>query len=200
MSISKPLKILVTLETRSGMRGIMFDRYAGSNTASLRNEEKLYLSEKSEIILPPENIYSFLYATNTQSATKTLYDSRTYRTIARALACSVTIEEDKIVFNRGGNPIIFGALGKDERDPKSGVYVHHSVARLAKGIPNPKQRPVLPAPWSLSFSLFVLPSKELSVQDIKRIFEEGGTCVGLGTFRPQYGRFMLTRFEVSEVK
>lgn len=199
MPINKPLKILVGLSAKDGMRGIMFDRYSGSNNATLLPSEKLYLSKKAEIVFPSENIYSFMYAVNTPSASKILYDSRTYRTIARALACSITIREDMIPFTRDGAKIVFGGFNKNEIDEKSGVYIHHAVARLAKGIPNPKSRPVLPAPWDLKFTLIVTPSELISLHDIKRIFECGGESVGLGTFRPQYGRFILSEFSASEV-
>jgi len=95
-----------------------------------------------------------------------------------------------IPFLRDGAPIQFGVLTNDV-DALSGVYVHRSVARLDKGIPNPKERPVLPLPWSLEFSLRILPNKEIQEQEILNLFEDGGRALGLGTFRGVYGKFYV---------
>ena len=64
----------------------------------------------------------------------------------------VSIREQFIPFVRDGKPITLGKFDGD-KDPVSGCYVHRSVARLDKGIPNPKVRPVLPLEWALSFTM-----------------------------------------------
>jgi hypothetical protein len=71
------------------------------------------------------------------------------------------------------------------------LYLHRSVARLDKGIPNPKERPTLPTPWEIEFTLQILPNQEIKEQEIKNLFEEGGLAIGLGTFRGVYGKFAV---------
>lgn len=201
MAISKPTRITIVLQGLTGMRGIMFDRYPGSNRTELAAQEKMYLAADGKtLVLPSTNISSFLTAENTPSATKILFDSRMYKKMARSIATAVTIEEDEITFTRKGKPIKIGKFDEEGKDPLSGIYIHNAVARLPKGIPNPKSRPVLPTPWELTFHLIILPSKELNIQDLKRIFEEGGLCVGLGTFRPHFGKFRLVEFSSAEFK
>ena len=88
-----------------------------------------------------------------------------------------------------------GKLNSKEVDEQSGVYIHRAVARLEKGIPNPKERPVLPLPWSLRFDMTIYPNKEIPEQDIINLAEEGGIALGLGTFRGVFGKFRVARWD-----
>ena len=96
---------------------------------------------------------------------------------------------------RGDEPIIFGRMGKDETDPDSGVYIHRDTARLEKGIPNPKVRPVVPLPWEVCFTVTLFPNQELQEQQLMNVFSQGGIAVGLGTNRPRYGKFEVVHWE-----
>ena len=175
----------------------MFDRYAGNNQTKLEPWQKLYLeSGNSKVIcLPALNFMSFLSAHNTNSASKRLRDSRTFKKIANACLSFVTISPQMIPFLRDGKPIAFGQLNKEEVDPMSGVYVHRAVARLDKGIPNPKVRPVLPLPWSLAFTMTIAANREIQEVEIQNLIEEGGRALGLGTFRGVFGKFVVESWE-----
>ena len=180
--------------TLSGIRSIMFDRYAGDNKTQLNVADRMYLHE-GKVVLPTENIFSFLTATNTCSAPKRLLDKREYKDVCSAFQCFVDITPSDIIpFIRKGKPIIFGAFDND-RDEKSGMYVDRRVARLDKGIPNPKVRPVLPLPWELSFEISLLKNNEVNEAQLRRMFEEGGLVIGFGTFRGRFGKFDITRWE-----
>ena len=102
----------------------------------------------------------------------------------------VSIREQFLLFLRDGQPIKLGKFIGDH-DPVSGCYIHRAVARLDKGIPNPKVRPVLPLPWSLKFTVDIFPNREIKEQDIINLFEEGGRAIGLGTFRGVFGKFRI---------
>lgn len=106
----------------------------------------------------------------------------------------VEIGPSFIPFLRDDAPISLGKLDGD-RDPKSGVYVHRSSARLDKGIPNPKVRPVLPLPWALEFDFVMYPNREIKEQEIVNLFDEGGRAIGLGTFRGVFGKFVVERWD-----
>jgi len=174
-----------------GLRDIMFDRYAGDNKSKLLPAQKLYLTRDMVISLPAANLMSFLSAHNTNSAPKRLRDPRKFKAIANAMLSFVDIEEGMVPFVRDGAPIVFGGLDQEGRDVVSGVYVHRAVARLDKGIPNPKERPVLPLPWSLGFQLTLYPNDEVNEQEVRNLFEEGGRAIGLGTFRGVFGKFRV---------
>ena len=186
--------------TLAGLTEIMFDRYAGDNKTKLSWDQKIYLVPGTHTLaLPAINISSFLSAHNTNSAPKRLRDKRQYKDIANACLSFVQITGGKnypgyIPFLRDGKYLETGTFG-EERDELSGMYLHRSVARLDKGIPNPKERPVLPLPWSLQFTLSILPNQEIKEQEIKNLFTEGGLAIGLGTFRGVFGKFCIEEWD-----
>jgi len=187
--------IIVREVVLCGTRDIMFDRYAGDNDTKLEPWQKLYLEpgDSRVIGLPAANIMSALSAHNTNSFPKRLRDKRKFKDICNACLSFVEIDPQFIPFLRDGKPIVFGKFAKD-RDATSGVYVTYNVARLDKGIPNPKVRPALPLPWSLAFKLTIYPNKEIQEQEIINLFEDGGRAVGLGTFRGLYGKFIVEKW------
>lgn len=183
--------------TLCGTKDLMFDRYSGDNSTKLEPQQKMYLAPGNgpqAIGLPAANIMSFLSAHNTNSAPKRLRDKRKYKDIANACLSFLDIEEQFIPLLRDGKPILFGNFDGDH-DALSGAYIHRSVARLDKGIPNPKVRPVVPAPWELTFTLTFYPNKEIQEQEVYNLFEDGGRALGLGTFRGVYGKFFVKSWE-----
>lgn len=195
---------LNVIKRRVGLRGItpiMFDRYAGDNNTRLEWHQKIYLRQGTSLLcLPNLNVVSFFTAHNTNSAPKRLRDKRIYKAICNAILSFVQISptdsasHDTLLFQRDGEPIEVGTFG-DAKDERSGIYLHRSVARLDKGIPNPKERPVLPLPWRLEFVLTIYPNKEIKEQEIKNLLAEGGMAIGLGTFRGVFGKFEIDTWE-----
>lgn len=197
VKINKPTNTIRRKVILTGTKDIMFDRYAGDNKTQLEPAQKLYLQPSTElpvIGLPTANIMSFLSAHNTNSAPKRLRDKRQYKDIANACLSFVDIEGSFIPFVRDDAPIRFGSFAHDV-DETSRCYIHRAVARLDKGIPNPKVRPVLPLPWALHFDLVIYPNKEIQEQEILNLFEDGGRALGLGTFRGVYGKFRVDSWE-----
>lgn len=194
------LEIITRNVRLKGMTPIMFDRYAGDNNTRLDWSQKIYLIPGTNILsLPTANIVSFLSAHNTNSAPKRLRDSRKFKSICNACLSFVMIEAfdndpQYIPFQRDGQLVRVGAFQED-KEPQSGLYLDRRVARLEKGIPNPKERPVLPLPWSLDFQLKIFPNKEIKEQEIYNLFVEGGIAIGLGTFRGVYGKFEVESWE-----
>ena len=138
--------VLTRKVTLIGLTDIMFDRYPGDNKTTLQPEDKMYFARDGKtLIIPSANIHSFLSATNTDSAPKRLLDSREYKKVAAAFQSYINIEPLDIVMEREGKPIVFNGFINGE-DKKSKIYIHETVARLAKGIPNPKVRPVVSKP------------------------------------------------------
>lgn len=192
---SSRIEVVTRQVTLEGLTGIMFDRYAGDNVTQLEPWQKLYFApDGATLVLPALNLLSFLSAHNTNSSPKRLLDKRKFKDVANACLSFVTVSPASIPFLREGKPIQFGRLDKD-RDPLSGVSIHRSVARLDKGIPNPKVRPVLPLPWSLAFTVTIYPNKEVNEQQLQNLFEGGGIAIGLGTFRGVFGKFRVLSWE-----
>jgi len=193
------LEVVSRKVTLTGMTDIMFDRYAGDNKTQLEWSQKIYLVPSTSVLaLPTSNIVSFLSAHNTNSAPKRLRDARAFKKIANACLSFVMIRATDgsphpqyIPFNRDGRSIEVGKFG-DDREERSGLYLDRRVARLDKGIPNPKERPVLPLPWALTFDIQIFPNKEIKEEEIRNLFVDGGVAIGLGTFRGVFGKFEVT--------
>ena len=141
---------------------------------------------------------SFLSAQNTDSAPKRLLDSRKYKAFAQACGSFVSIGPSMIPFLREEKEITLGKFTGNkvgDKDPDSGVEIVFHVARLEKGIPNPKFRPMLSCPWELKFFLTLLPNRQIQEQQLINVFQEGLLCLGLGTFRGQYGKAEVVSWE-----
>ena len=179
--------------TLTGIADIMFDRYAGDNKTELPPEKKMYFgTDGATMILPAANIVSFLSAQNTDSAPKRFLDSREYKKTALAFMSYTSISPMDIPFIRKGKKILFQRF--TERGD-GGTYIDERVARLPKGIPNPKVRPVLSLPWELSFEITIFPNDEFTDEMLHDMFVRGGIAVGLGTYRGLYGKFLVSRWE-----
>lgn len=186
MAIKAITKKQVTL---TGLTPLLFDRYSGDNKTALTPDQKLYV-RNGKLMFPSLNIISFLSAQNTESATKRVLPPKEYKAVAAALLSSVSIDPVEIPITRDNKHIGFGGF-KDDEDKVSGMRVEYHVARLPKGIPNPKVRPMLPLPWKLEFELTLYPNDILNESLIERIFTQGGMQIGLGTYRGVYGKFQF---------
>lgn len=196
VKITKPTDIITRKVTLCGLTDLMFDRYAGDNNTKLEPWQKLYFApgDTKAIGIPALNIMSFLSAHNTNSAPKRLRDARKFKQICNACLSFIQISPNFIPILRDGKQILFGKFDGDV-DAGSGIYVHHAVARLDKGIPNPKERPTVPTPWEIAFELKIFPNKEIKEQEILNLFEDGGRALGLGTFRGVFGKFYVENWE-----
>ena len=183
-----------------GFKDIMFDRYAGDNDTRLTWQEKIYLKPETNIlVLPIANVLSFFTATNTQSAPKRLRDKRKYKDLCNALQSFLEItgddgDVDYLTFYRDGKPITVGDFDQTDKDTESRLYLHRAVARLDKGIPNPKERPTLPKGWQLRFIVTLYQNSAVKISEIKNLLTEGGIAIGFGTYRGVYGKFMVSEF------
>ena len=194
------IQIITRKVLLKGIRELMFDRYAGDNNTKLTWDQKLYLVPgTSKLAIPTTNIVSFLSAHNTNSAPKRLRDKRKYKDICNACLSFVSIrgtgDDPRYIEIMRDNETIKVGKFQDDYEPDSKLYLHRSVARLDKGIPNPKERPVLPLPWAIEFELDIMPNKEIKEQEIYNLFVEGGLAIGLGTFRGVYGKFLVEKWE-----
>jgi len=99
-----------------------------------------------------------------------------------------------IPITRNGSPIVFNEF-INGRDEAAGIYVDERVARLAKGIPNDKVRPVIELPWELSFNLRWFKNTTFDEKQLQIAFERGGIAMGLGTFRGVFGKFTITKWD-----
>ena len=181
--------------TLKGIADLMFDRYAGDNKTELTVEKKMYFASDGEsLMMPSANIISLLTAQNTPSAPKRFLDKRVYKSMAQSLLSYIAIAPFEIPITRNGKQIVFNGFDGEE-DKKAGIYIHRSVARLDKGIPNPKVRPVVRAPWEINFTLTIYPNDDFNEELVHQLIQKSGIAIGLGTFRGVFGKFEITQWK-----
>ena len=81
------------------------------------------------------------------------------------------------------------SLGKvkwDYEDKRRVVIQRNGVNRT---------RPAMKAGWKAEFQLMVMLPEYISRSDLQDVIGNAGRLIGLGDFRPTYGRFHITRFE-----
>jgi hypothetical protein len=170
----------------TGLRPLMFDRYAGDNNTQLPIPEKMYLTSDGHLIVPAVNIFSLLCAENTKSVCKQMF-GKAGRKVALGISSYVSVEPFEIPLTANGVPIQFSGFNDQ-------ISIHTSVARVKGGVPNPKTRPLLHLPWELEFDVQYQQNSECTLENLRQALSMGGV-LGLGTFRPYFGRYELTRFE-----
>jgi hypothetical protein len=181
----KKTKILVTL---TGIRPLIFDRYPGDNNTKLPTVDKMYLNSNRGLIIPAINLFSLLAAENTKSVCRQFF-GKNGKTVALGIASFVSIEPFEIpILGVNDEPIVFDKFGGQ-------IVVRKDVARMAKGIPNPKERPQINLPWSLDFELQYIDNDQCSIGNLQMAVSRGG-ILGLGTFRPYFGRYDLTKWSI----
>ena len=179
----KSKRINVTLK---GIRPIMFDRFASMKT-ELSATDKVYQNKEGNLILPAKNIMSFLSAENTESAPKRIMGKK-WKVICKAAMSFVNINPYEIPITREGQPI--------SADDVEIVYDKAIVKKNQLAIPSEKQRPVVALPWSMEFTIDLFENADLNDAILKKLFEEGGLMIGLGTYRGVYGKFVVEKWVV----
>lgn len=169
----------------SGIKPLLFDRYAGSNEARLETIDKVYWSKEGLAVIPQINLYSGLSAENTKSVAKMFFGKKA-KPIGMAIQNGLLIHEQELPILRNGKPI-----HSDNFDTEFEILEH--VARINKSgtaIPNPKTRPSLACPWSLEFNIDFIPNGELTWEVMVQCLTYLGV-IGLGTYRPLFGGFRV---------
>ena len=59
-----------------------------------------------------------------------------------------------------------------------------------------RTRPAMKAGWTATFDLLVNLPEYISPADLNDVLATAGRLIGVGDFRPTYGRFQVTRFEL----
>jgi hypothetical protein len=172
----------------TGIRQIMFDRFV-SQKEQLDWRDKVYVDANKAICLPAINIMSFLSAELSESAPQRVL-GKGWKTVAKAAKTFVQIPEELIPFRRNGDPI---------KQETSGMFLRQDKACVKKGpliIPVAKERPVLPMPWALEFDLELWKNPDLTVSILRKLFDVGGICIGFGTYRGVFGKFVVSKWDV----
>lgn len=85
-------------------------------------------------------------------------------------------------------------FGKDEPDE---IHVSQGRVPPRTGAAVLIRRPMLHAGWTLPVTINVVDDRR-NPETLRTALEEAGTLVGLGSWRPEYGRFIVTDWQVAQ--
>lgn len=103
------------------------------------------------------------------------------------------------VFVNDDSPLSFGFKPKkiDDLWDEDGTY--RDVRGVKVGMSRVmRTRPRFKAGWSVDFDILLLDGAEINPSDAEKALVNAGLFAGLGDFRPQFGRFKVTKFEVGK--
>lgn len=139
-------------------------------------------NDNGEVCLPTE--YLRMACVN---AAKFRQDPRSPRKSAMDLfkAALVSLEPLAPLTNFGGET------------PKSWDYEHRCRVQVQRsGVT--RARPAFRAGWKANVSMMVVLPEYVAPRDLHEVISSAGRLIGVGDFRPTYGRFQVTSFEVAQ--
>jgi hypothetical protein len=154
--------------------GLKIKDYTSEESKKKMFEAAQYRDENSRLYQPSEH---FERCFQTAALNFNLKGKSTYHTIIKS---AVIIEPEQILHK-----------------PNTKVEPMTSVVRIPpgpKGSRVPMTRAVIKK-WELEFTMKVL-DERINFDVLKEIVAYGGMFVGIGAWRPKYGRFDLVKFEV----
>jgi hypothetical protein len=166
----------------------MVDRYAGDMKTQLSPMDRTYQAG-GFLVIPMLNVFSLLAAKNTDSVARIFYGKG-----ARDLSVGVTafVEIDPVdAADGGGSAYLLDETGAKIAADDSRITVLRHVARVKKGsmaVPSLKDRPTFPRGWQVRLNVQHAENQFLSPDTLKSMLSQGGV-LGLGTFRPIFGRY-----------
>lgn len=183
ISASEPYSVIVALE---GSADFLFHRWnaeavdtkakAAKNSVAKKTddiESYVYRDDEGELCIPGEYLRQAII-----HAAKFRQDPRSPRKSAMDLFKAGVVSLTALA-----------SLGKvkwDYEDKRRVVIQRSGVNRT---------RPAMKAGWKAEFQLMVMLPEYISRSDLQDVISNAGRLIGLGDFRPTYGRFNVTKFE-----
>ena len=139
-------------------------------------ESYLYRNDQGAICIPGEYVRQSII-----EASKYRQDPRSPRKSAKDLYKAALISLTDLAST--------GAKEPDYLDRRRVTVMRAGITRV---------RPALNAGWRAVFQLMIQTPEYISPQVLNSVIADAGRLVGVGDFRPSYGRFNVVGFEVLE--
>lgn len=186
IQIQKPYRVLVELE---GSCPLLFHKWSNEGVAEKAKAKKgsdvkktddtesyLYRDAKGMVCVPGEYlrqsiIHAAKYEADPRSPRKSLMDLCKAAVVSLTELASTGIKEPDYI------------------DKRRVVIQRNAITR---------SRPALKEGWKAAFFLQVNLPEYLDAKKLNYLCQQAGRIIGLGDFRPSYGRFNVTKFEVMD--
>jgi hypothetical protein len=173
-----------------GLAPLMFDRFFDHSSEDRPPEQKLYLQD-GRLVMPAANLVALLTNDKPPGAIKMTEKKKAGDYLPYVKGHVHLSELHFPILDGDGAPIKF----TDFTDPR--FYIDRSAPRVIKGSLSikqpPKARPVLKLPWSIQIGLNLIETEfsqgKITPDKLYSWFVLGGLVIGLGTYRPLFGRF-----------
>jgi len=186
------IKINVEIE---GLADLMFDRFIDHSKTARPADQKLYLGEKNLVVMPSENIFAFLYNEDPAGCAKT-FEGKKSKPFIRVGMGHTIIEPFHIPILHKGKEVKFTAFDK-QKDIwwifLQGGRTKGTGGKSIKQEASP--RPVMRLPWSIAFQITLIKNDYIDETKLFNWFTMGGLQIGMGNYRPRFGRFMVKSFD-----
>lgn len=147
----------------------------GSKSKKTDNiESYVYRNDKGEICLPGEYLRGSII-----HAAKFRQDPRSPRKSAMDLFKAAVVSMTPLA--------TLGTSNWDYEDQRRVTVQRAGITRI---------RPAMRSGWEATFILMVTLPEYVSAQILNEVIASAGRLIGVGDFRPTYGRFNVTKFEI----
>lgn len=180
---SQPYPVTVTIQ---GSADLLFHRWncesveakskAAKNSKAKKSddiESYVYRNDAGDVCLPGEYLRQAII-----HAAKFRQDPRSPRKSAMDLFKAGIVSETILAS--------LGAKDWDYLDQRRVVVQRNGITRV---------RPAMRAGWKAEFTMTVLVPEYITRSDLHDVISTAGRLVGVGDFRPTYGRFQVTKYE-----
>lgn len=140
-------------------------------------ESYVYRDEKGDLAIPGEYLRMSIIG-----AAKFRQDPRSPRKSAADLFKAAIIA----LTNRAS----LGQKNWDYEDKRRVLIQRNAITRT---------RPALKAGWKITVQLMVNLPEYIAPSDLNEVITTAGKLIGIGDFRPSFGRFQITKFEVLDL-
>lgn len=184
---SIPYTVQVTIQ---GVADLLFHRWSvegvqakadaakGSKAKKSDNlEEYVYRNEKDELCVPGEYLRMAIIG-----AAKFRQDPRSSRKSAQDLFKAAIISMTPLAS--------LGVKAWDYEDRRRVVIQRSGITRV---------RPAMKSGWRVTVQILVNLPEYVSEAILNEVIQQAGKLVGIGDFRPTYGRFQVVSFEVIDL-
>lgn len=181
--------------TLDGLSDLLFDRFWDHDKMDRPIDQKLYLNEDNNIVMPGSNLHAFLWNERKAGCVKFFEGKGSPQYLARVGFVNV-LEREAEILGKNGKPIKWGGQAKPPLFIINASGVTGSGNKIVKQPIKP--RPGISVPWSIKYTMTLVENDMIDVQKLYNWVSRGGLLIGLGTWRPRFGRFLVKQWDVEE--